>query len=399
MAIVINHNPADYSSIHGDLIFTVYEATKAIDPVTYPNYKYVCDVYVGGVLEKRLTTFPRPDNSRGVFNIGPIVRNYLSQQLQPNDQVNCQEFGDAEFYLDVTCKFGEEYAYTTYTNLTVDSSRRYYNTYENRNTGGNPVLTSKTNLPATNRPYENYIRLDTPFFFVPYFTPDEPNPYIQVKVFDNGGALLSDASTTLTVDVDNLIQFNLSPAAILETLALDIAADTDAIYYTVQLGGVSDGTPTFKFNIKDECLYTPYTIHFLNQYGGFDSFDFRKVSRKLWDVEKKSFTQNPYRIGSTGGLAYGVGAPLGIVGYESKTVYASGFREKMKLSADNLTDAEWAWLKELQFSPLVYLQEGDNIIPVTVEGTQYEEKKYVNDKLQSLQIDIDFGVQLNAQFR
>jgi hypothetical protein len=394
MAIVINHNPADYSSIHGDLIFTVYEATKAVDPVTYPNYKYVCDVYIGGVLEKRLTTFPRPDNSRGVFNIGPIVRNYTSQQLQPNDQVNCQEFGDAEFYLDVTCKFGEEYAYTTYTNLTVDSSRRYYNTYENRNTGGNPVLQSVLGNAASNRPLQNYVQRDAQYFFIPYKpnAPDTNTTLDAIEVYNSAGAVISSDAPIISLTGGNMILLNLSPLCITDNTTAIIGAS--AAYYIVGINGVA-----YRFDIKDECLYTPYTIHFLNQYGGFDSFDFRKVSRKIYDVEKKSFTQNPFRISSAGVVEYGASTSAGIVGYESKTVYASKFREKMKLSADNLTDAEWAWLKELQFSPLVYLQEGDNIIPVTVEGTQYEEKKYVNDKLQSLQIDIDFGVQLNAQFR
>ena len=49
MAIVINNTPVDYSSAHGDLVYTVYESVKANDPTTYPNYKYICDVYVLGL--------------------------------------------------------------------------------------------------------------------------------------------------------------------------------------------------------------------------------------------------------------------------------------------------------------------------------------------------------------
>lgn len=392
MAIVINHNPASYASIHGDLIFTVYEATKAIDPVTYPNYKYVCDIYVGGVQIKRLTTFPRPDNARGVFNIGPIVRNYISQQLQPSDQVSCQEFGDEEFYLDVTCKFGEEYGFTTYTNLTVDSERRYYNTYENRNTGGNPVLQAKLGNAASNRPLRNYVQINGQYFFIPFLGNGiDSGITLEIAVYNAAGSVTASESATISfTDIDALFQLNVAPSCLNDALGAIITATT--AYYTILIGAV-----TYRFDIKDECIHTPYTIHFLNQYGGFDSFDFRKVSRKIWDVEKKSFTQNPFRISSSGVVEYGASTSAGIVAYESKTVYASKFREKMKLSADNLTDSEWAWLKEFQFSPVVYLQEGNNIIPVTVEGSQYEEKKYINDRIQSLQIDIDFGIQLNAQ--
>jgi hypothetical protein len=393
MAIVINHNPADYSSIHGDLIFTVYEATKAVDPVTYPNYKYVCDVYIGGVLEKRLTTFPRPDNSRGVFNIGPIVRNYISQQFAPDENILCQEFGAGEFYLDVQCKFGEEISYTTTTNLTVDSTRRYFNHYNGRITEYETIRASAVFTQPTTRPAQLNIQRDSIYYFIPYIPPST-SVTVRVKTYNASGTLVDDDTDTGSFSAESGIQFNFSPYCISYNLSFDF---TLIDHYTVEIQGSYGRTYTFK--IKDECIHTPYTIHFLNKFGLFESFEFRKISRKIWDVEKKSFTQNPFRISSAGLVEYGATTALGIVGYESKTVYASKFREKMKLSADNLTDAEWAWLKELQFSPLVYLQEGDNIIPVTVEGTQYEEKKYVNDKLQSLQIDIDFGVQLNAQFR
>ena len=44
MAITIQSNPGTYYSAHGNLIWVVYEATKANDPVIYPDYKYVAEI-------------------------------------------------------------------------------------------------------------------------------------------------------------------------------------------------------------------------------------------------------------------------------------------------------------------------------------------------------------------
>jgi hypothetical protein len=173
MAIVINSNPPTYSGLHNDLLFTVYEGVKAIDPTTYPNYKYVCDVYVAGVLIFRAKAFPNPVNKRGLFNIAPILRNYIAQQFNPlanTSGILCQQFGSGEFYLDVVVKFGEEYSFTTYTNLLIDSSRRYYNHYNYQTYSSPTILNNYVDKLASNRPYNNSLLFTAPNYYVPFFS-------------------------------------------------------------------------------------------------------------------------------------------------------------------------------------------------------------------------------------
>src|SRR4051812_33871473 len=121
MALEITAFPADYSSLHGDLIYTVSETDHTADPVTYPNYKFVGDVYVGADLVARIKKVPDPVTGIGVFNISQIVRNYIMTVFAPRpNHLRAQIMGDGEFFLKITMKFGEEYAYTTYTNLNID---------------------------------------------------------------------------------------------------------------------------------------------------------------------------------------------------------------------------------------------------------------------------------------
>lgn len=177
MAIVINSNPGSYFSANGDLLFVVYEATKANDPVTYPDYKYVADIYVGSTQVARIKKVPQPDNKRGVFNIGDIVRNYIALSFNPEASVLVsQELGLAEFYIDVTVKFGEEYGFTLYTNLLVDSERRYYNHYNGRMLGMNTALTPFLDKVASNRPYSVAVNPNDNFTLIPYL-PSTNSPF------------------------------------------------------------------------------------------------------------------------------------------------------------------------------------------------------------------------------
>lgn len=422
MAIVLNNTPVNNASLQGDLLFTAFESVKAIDPVTYPNYKYICDVYVAGVMIFRARAFPRPDNKRGVFNIAPILRSYVAMNFAPTGPgMLVQEFGAGVWYLDVVCKFGEEYNFTSTSNLTIDSSRRYYNHYNNQIYSVQTILTNYINNLASNRPYYNSLRLSVPNFFVPFYSTGSS---ITVSVttyssplFSGGYILDTDGSIistdtgerillpgsgyvvttatgtgTLSVTGGSLQQLNLAPSAINSTVGSAlIDATTD--YYVVTL----NGTVSLCFRVVCEAIYKPYTLHFMNQLGGFDSVEFRKLSRKTYDIEKKTYVQQPFRMDSGGLITYS--NPSGVVN-ESVTTYSSQFTPKLKLSTDMLTDVDFAWLKELVFSPLVYLQDAANLVPVSITATSYEEMKYVNERnISALQVDLEYGTKLNAQYR
>jgi hypothetical protein len=72
---------------------------------------------------------------------------------------------------------------------------------------------------------------------------------------------------------------NFSPAVI---NALYPGAVTDYTkYFTVELGGV-----VYRFNLNCDCIHDTYTLHFLNKFGGFESKDFTKVSRRMQQLGK-----------------------------------------------------------------------------------------------------------------
>lgn len=382
MPLVINNAPVAYSSIHGDVIFTVYNATN----VSQAGYKYICDVYNGSTLLFRAKAFPNPVNNNGIFDIGKIIRNYVATQLNPATALQAQEFGAGAFFYDIVLKFGEEYGGTLYTNLLVDSSRRFFSHYNGRLVGGQTILTSYLDLGASNRPYENKVVWGDTNTFIPYLPTTVAA--IPVQIITSPQNVTYNTTVTPTA-INNLQQLNVSPTIINALFAGAININT--AWYTVKIGATS----IYKFIVECEPKYTNYVLHFLNQFGGFESMNFQKVSRKTFDVEKKDFTQLPYRIDGAGIVTYSQGGVL----YDTGTVYASRYKEKMLLNSDLLSDGQYRWLRELVFSPIIYIEDSGYLVPVKIVDTNYQQKKIVNDKMSNLQINIEFGELYNTQYR
>ncbi len=383
MSLVLNTTPGSLYSAHGDLIFVAYEATKATDNQLYPDYKYVCDVHIGGSMVARLKAFPNPDNSRGIFNIGKIVRNYLGVVFNPTmAQIRSQQFGAGKYYIDVTCKFGQDYDFTLYTNVTTDSERRYFNHYNGRLVGSLTTLSNYTNKFLTDAPGTKTIKFEDTACFMPYFPSTSGDITLSV----------TDGSTTKTKTISptaqNVELLNLSPAAINAEWAGFITSSTS--YYTATIGSQS-----FRFNIGCDPKYTTNWLHFLNKQGCYESFPFTKVSRPSVEVEKKSFGQLGYTVDNAGAVSYDTGQVLN----SQNKVYASQYGEKIRLNSDLLTDAEWVWLQQLIVSPEVFIQQDGYFVPVRITNSNYEHRKIVSDGLQSLEIEVVYDKKQNAQYR
>lgn len=396
MALTINATPPDYSSLQSDLIFTVAETVHTADPVLYPNYKFVGDVYVGATLVARIKKEPEPTTKIGIFNIGQIVRNYIAVTFNPTaNAIIAQRLNAGEFFLNVTMNFGEEYAYTTYTNLVSDTARVYFNNYNGRLIGVTSSLPALLDKALTSRPAITPIRCDSAFNFIPFLSSDTDNFTVRVKSYNYSNVLVDSFNTTVTPDANELIIVNASKSAI--NAGVPGMINDGIKYYTVQFDSpnISDDV-TYQFNMNCECIYDKYTLHFLNKYGGFESKDFTKVSRKTITIEKKDFGKLPYTVDAAGLVSY---KNTNNVYNESRSVYSSQFKEKLLLNSDLLTDQEYRWLEELVLSPMVYLEDSGYFYPVVIAETSYEPKMNVNDDLTNLTINVEFGDQLNAQFR
>ena len=136
--------------------------------------------------------------------------------------------------------------------------------------------------------------------------------------------------------------------------AAGVTIPSNAFTYDISIGVFSGSysrqSETFTFRINNSC--DSKRIHFLNRWGGFDSYTFTGYSTRTVDTKSTQYEKllaNGFTPKDRGRqMQYR--EPLVVLDLESR----------------NLSEAELLWLEELATSPVAYLQEGAQLIPVTV---------------------------------
>jgi hypothetical protein len=358
MAYAITTAPPNLSSAHLPVYFSVFDSVKPLDAITYPNYKYVADIYIGAVLITRLKAYPDPVTFAGVFDIGPIVRSYLSGQFA---SFTGQLGNQYQPFVSAQVKFGDEYDGTTYTNLITDSTRQYYDTYKAGPYTSPVVLTANTF--ATSSPtIEAIERAIFPFFATASGT---------INYTVNGAA-----ATGLVTYPSGMIHFQVTgnPG---DSLTIAVSGQTKTV------------------NFGCEPRFPNRKLAFLNKYGGYDTFDFRLISRESIQIEKKTFEQSAIRLGVSGEISYNTGQ----VYHRGKTTFAARAGQRMAIKSTYLNDATYRWLGELVMSTDVWLYDGAYWLPVTITDTNYQYKTAAADRLQILEMEIEITGDYNSQYR
>lgn len=394
MSLALAYFPPALSSFQDDLLFTVTDAAAVADPVTFPNFKFIGDVYINGVLVARLKKIPHPTTGVGIFNIGQIVRSYSETVFNPAIAIQSQEIGLGAFAVAVTIKFGEEYNFTDFLDIVVDSERIFFNNYNSRLHGSTSSLVGKTTDFLTKRDLTMSVGRVLPsssYFFIPVYKGSTTPFNVSVSTISAAGFISAPVTTAITpTAINNLQVLNISPAAINAAHPGLITSNLSA--YIVNAGTVNN----IYMALICEPQYTSHMIHFMNQYGGFDSQLFNKVSRKTFNVTRADFGKLPYTVDGSGNPSW---FNSNNVYNETDSTYSSQFTENVLLNTDLMGDGEYIWMKDLIFSPMVYLEESGYFYAVQLQDSNYETKKTINDGLTNLTINIKFGKTYNAQYR
>jgi hypothetical protein len=356
MSYAITTSPPELSSAHNPVYFTVFDSEKPQDAVTYPNFKYIADVYVNSVLITRLKAYPDPDSFAGVFDIGPIVRSYLT-----NNFPTVAGSGQYQPFVSAQVKFGNDYDGTTYTNLITDTERQYYDTYKAGPYTSTVILA--VNTFATDRPTIDAIEST----WLPWFAASSGT----LNYTENGAAASA------------LVSY---PSVIIHLPVTGAAGSTVVVVVSGQTKIVTFGC---------EPRFPNRKLAFLNKYGAFDTFDFTLVSRESIQIERKLFEQAPFRLGVSGALSYATNNAY----HQGKTIFATRAKQRIKLTSNWLTDAAFEWLGQLVTSPEVYYSDGSYWIPVQVAANEYQYNTAAADRLKLLELDIELTGDYNTQYR
>lgn len=384
--------PGEESSVNNEMLFVISDP-KTADPVTYPDYRFVLDVYINDEFVQRQKSRPNPSNNMGVFDVSAVLQQAVEYGLKA-EYTNA--FESYEAGVSYKIKLGEEYGDTLYTNLVVDSTDRI----AKKSYGVRPFITSEIMQEvddnfATNQTGARTAYKSSKWDLVPFYANTSGVTDFDIQLFNSAGV---QQGTTVSISTpanpeEYIYQINAGFQKIAS--ALTAQQQEDAAYATITYPATGQ---VFRLNYVCEGKYTPLIIAWLNQYGAYESQAFGLVSKKTIETAKKEYGRLAYEINASGDVNY---ASNGVY-YGSKRTYSAIVTVRMKLTSHLLTEAEYSWLSELFASTDVYMYDPHNTggkwFPVKVQEQQYEYRNYKNSKLVPLEFNIEFSDTYNAQF-
>jgi hypothetical protein len=362
------------------------------------NFRYVFDVYEtdGTTLISRVKLPARPVDGRGLFDAKRIIENYVTYDL-PTLGENAGFYRNDNSFYKYSVKIGEEYGTTPVVvanQQTVSGKYIFNGVFDWRDfidylytdyilTKG---LTGKPFL--SNAPTTQNIELNQNAWLGVMTYSSGSIQTAEFKKYDSNNVLLgakyiNNIYTDLTgSEAHRFLRFAVGTANIESHSPGWI---TGADHYTVQILDSSSGTTSIlrQYNLTNNCRYETVRLHFLNKYGGWDSFNFNLVSSERNNVERSKYKK---RYGSTTGTSWSY-----TTSERGNTTFNVLSSQSIFCNSDWLSESERFWLKELISSPEAYQEIDGKLYAIDILTSVWEPKTQRVKSLQNLLLEFSYS--------
>ena len=435
MSLEIKYLPQQYRTVYNPVEIVLYETVSATR--NYSGFAYLVDVKDGSTTIGRLRV-PPTTNGYGRFDLSGIMESYMSSDLGLLNGTNINTIYDnTNSYKDFTLEFGWVHYNTgsatydipqtvTFPDTTTATSydlfvfnaslpkyRRevvnfydwqslnYFRNYTANTVDRNFLTNSPSGISINNSYNQKVMSTDEGYIYALYDHVNFPLVSIGITILDISGStrnvILSPPTGLASL---KHLRIPSAPATLNKINPLSINTTqpmigTEDIAYKIYLtDSTGVASKEFFYNIETECRYEHRRLEFLNSLGGFDYFNFTKVSRHSEEIERKFFQTTPNDLTSTGSINYSISN-------REKVQYYTKSMPKLKLTSDWIDYNTYNWLLELIESPEVYLMDSYTTptgtteirrIPIKNINGNWEEKTNNADKLFNLEIDLEFGM-------
>jgi hypothetical protein len=378
---VLSGSPLVATPVYNKMLYKVSGSL-----IAQPNYRYVCDVKnPTGTTLARLKCDKLPTTNFGFFDVQKVVETLVSPTKPSLTQTGFVDHSG--FYSGYRLDFTQEYGNTpvvTGATTTVSGVMAFAGNLEQLELADwslSPYFRIGSSFNSV-RP------LTTPTAFTVYqggknflaingtkYSTVSPNDtwLVSAQVAYKGVDYNFAVSPSLSGTTDfNIQRFACGPANLSGSIpALSGAVEGDS--YTVQfLGNAGLGSVQTTFTFGPCQRFNSIPVHFVNKYGGIDSYTFTMKNRKRANIEREVFGYNSDVYATT----------------TYNKVWAGSFDFVYALNSDWLTDAESEWLIEMVRSGYVWLELGGSLVEAVVNANQYQFVTRRNDRLTQLQIEV-----------
>ena len=398
MAIsVLSGSPQTATPVYNKMIFKV---SGSLTSAT--NYRYVCDVKngAGTTTLARLKCDKLPTTNYGFFDVSRVVETLMAPTVPTLAQVG---FADhAGFYSGYRLTFMEEYGNTpvvqTGTTTNVSGVLAFAGNLEQLELadwsaglyfpssalqGGEKALTT-TCVQISNPANALNVVYSNSYGFLCGGAGFSGAIVSANVVYTNAaGSVVRNFSVPRPLSVSGSIhRFGAGPMN-LKALTSAQCSDGQAgsfnfptaegAGYYIQFIDLTDAGYTATWFRLGPCeRFNSIPIHFINKYGGIDSYTFTMKNRKRANVEREVYGYNSDVYATT----------------TYNKIWAGSFDYVYALNSDWLTDAESEWLIEMVRSGQVWLELDGQLVEAVVNANQYQFVTRRNDRLTQLQIEV-----------
>ena len=434
MSLEVKYLPQDYRTVYNPVEIVMFETSGTTRG--YTGFAYLIDVKIGLTTIGRLRV-PPTTTGFGRFDLSGIMKSYISSDKGLLNGTNIDSvYDNTNSYTNFTLQFGWVHYNTGSATTSIPQTVTLPDT---STTSSQNLIVFNGALPNYRRDVVNFYDWQSTDYYLKYipniysnkFLTNQPRgsagssnnlevqytdegyiyllmdnitnfDIINLKTYRSNGNLIDDIDITVpTLTNAKHVRIPYAPNSLnsINTTYLTGSqpiVSTSASYYSIQLekSSIFKTEPMF-YNIATECRYETRRLEFLNSLGGFDYYNFTKVSKHSEEIERKFFKTNPSDLDTdTGVINYSISN-------RQKVQYYTSSKNKMKLNSDYMTVETYNWLLELIESPEIYLLDNYTTpsgtteirrIPVqNIEGN-WEEKTINSDMVCSLSLDIEFGI-------
>lgn len=404
MAISILQECSPLQPAYNELIHVINSTNRA-----QTNFKYICDIYVNGVLLPRIDTPPHPTYGTGTFNPARIIEAYVNSDID----LTTYGFGvntNSNCYYQL--KFGEQYGAsssgsTAYPNMAVTGNKYVWNSiydYEDfvGYSSGTINAGSSSSRFLTNAPSSGDIQFTENAYLYANTLTSGNIDYASILTY-SGGVLrtttkVNNQYKAFPTSSARFLRFSSAPNNINQILPANITSGSQPIilstdgYYTIQYFNASNVAVTekYQYTINSPCSkYTSYRLHFLNKLGGYDSFTFFKQNTFTSDIKRDNFKAN---LGAYGATSYTYTAQQRAI-----TQFNTKIKDTISVNSDWVSEAQMLWLEELLTSPDVYVEKNGGLVPINLTDSSHERKLQVNKHLFNLKISFQYSYERQRQ--
>jgi hypothetical protein len=416
MSITGLNNPSGFVSLQDDLWHVAISNKQ--DEI---NFKYVFDIHDGsGVQQIRAKIYPEPSDGKGYFNASNVVKNLITYNWflpttnteAPNNTAltglqyvyNKVPSTSGEIATSYQIRVGEDYVSggIQITDIGLASGTISAYNYLPKLFGRRKfTLDQKENFYLSNRP--RWIKIDRDkvnHLFIGAMA-EEYDPgsfiaqhYLRVYLYDGAWNQIDYMTFTESTPNNRVYQLDISPKSISDTQNIANSAQDDPYVDYITVSGQTKYIELIyrlnnddKITLELDCYRNPdaTSLHFINSYGVFETAIFTGANKLSMDIERKPFERNEYKF-NNGAVEY---YDINNVYFESKINYSQLINHTYRLIYEYPNDAEYAWLAELVYSPLIYMEKDGNFYPVTIKNTNYQYNQVRFDSLKNLELEVE----------